>query len=154
MARRFSIIICLIILSCSSDNNINRNYLVFGKYAGFCIGNCIQVYKIENQALFVDTLQKYPSSNQPYEGSYVPLTHNQYEQSKSLLEAIPDQILSLEETVIGQPDAVDQGGYYIEIKTASIHRYWLIDTNLSQVPEFMHDFLNQVDNRIATMYNK
>lgn len=154
MVRRFLLIFSLIAFSCNADDTIDRNYLIFGKYAGFCLENCTQIFKIENRALFADTLQSYPGSNQPYQGSYIPLTQFQFEQSKSLLDNIPDQILSLNDTVIGQPDAVDQGGYYIEIKTGNVHRYWLIDTDLSKVPEFMHDFLNMVNNRVMTMYDK
>lgn len=154
MARRFLLILTVIVLSCNSGDSIDRDYLIFGKYAGFCLENCTHIFKIEDQSLFADTLQEYPGVNHPYEGSYMPLTQFQYEKSKILLDAIPDQIFSLDDTVIGQPDAVDQGGYYIEIKTANVHRYWLIDTDLSRAPEFMHDFLNLVNDRVTTMYDK
>lgn len=116
------------------DETIHGDYLVFGKYHGECFGDqCIQIFKIENDSLFADTLRLYPSAQTPYSGLYQPLAQNQFDSTKNLLDVIPQQILSLKNTIIGQLDAADQGGFYIEIKTNEGIRYWLIDTDRSGI---------------------
>ena len=57
------------------------------------------------------------------------------------------------ELVIGCPDCYDQGGYYIEVEENGIKRSWYIDTNKADVPEYLHDFLDRISDKIELINN-
>lgn len=65
----------------------------------------------------------------------------------------PNDLLDITEKVIGQPDAGDWGGLYIEYSRNEIRQFWLIDRNKSNVPSYLHGFIDKVNERIA-MINK
>lgn len=50
--------------------------------------------------------------------------------------------------VIGQPDAGDWGGFYIEYNFDGVRKFWLLDQMKRNVPNGYHDFLDQVNKKI------
>ena len=95
-----------------SENTSQNSYVVFGQFYGECIGEaCVEIFKIENSALYEDTLDRYPSHNNlPHSTSYVSLSNEEYEKVKHISDLIPDELFAEDALVIGQPDAGDWGG--------------------------------------------
>ncbi|MCI0708134.1 MAG: hypothetical protein L0Y80_11695 [Ignavibacteriae bacterium] len=123
------------------DSGIRADYLVFGRFAGLCLGEqCVEIFKIEKTALFEDTLDQHPANL--YNGSYVRLSDEQYNEVSHLTAIVPYDVFSLQDGVIGQPDAHDQGGIYLELVKDGVRRSWRIDTVKERIPEFLHAFLD------------
>ncbi len=112
---------------------------------------CVEIFKLENGNLHEDTTDRYPFGNAPYNGIYVMRSSEEYDLVKDLINYIPSQLLSENDTTIGIPDAYDQGGYYLEVKEAGESRFWLIDTDKDNLPAYIHAFtdtLNSYVNRL------
>lgn len=135
-----------------SDNSEN-SYLVFGRFYGECIGeSCIEIFKIQNDALYEDTLDVYPTQNNlPHITSYIQLPHEKYEKAKHLLGHIPNDLFSEDTVRIGEPDAGDWGGFYLEVEQSGATKSWLIDTKKSNIPNYLHVLVDSLHSAIDNL---
>ncbi len=150
----FSVIILL--SSCIIEPyEIKRpDYFIFGHFYGECMGeNCVEIFKIENEMLYEDENDTYPTSTDFNMAKWKMLDKTEYEKVKNLGEFFPEKLLNDDKKVIGQPDAGDWGGIYIEIKIGDTHKFWLIDKMRSNVPKEYHEFLNKVEEKINLLQN-
>lgn len=137
-----------------SENPVGQlesdDYVVFGDFFGECIGEgCIDIFKIQDGRVFSDTLDRYPSASKlPHQTAYVEISNDSYEALEDILSRIPEELYVEDRTVIGQPDAGDWGGYYLEIKIDDETRYWLIDKMEDNLPSYLHAFVEQLDEAI------
>ena len=128
-----------------ATSEITNDYLVFGSFYGECFGEqCIEIYKLDNHHLYEDTRDMYPGSTQPYQGSYQKLHDSLYSQVQHITMKVPAQLLQETGSVIGQPDAGDWGGYYLETKQNGQVRFWLIDTKKENLPSYLHPFVDEL----------
>ncbi len=156
------ILICLAIALCACDTEeeallfaekptIQGDYIVFGWYYGFCEGEqCIEIFKLTGDALYEDSNDNYPDSQQPYKGDYEKLSQEKFEAANSLADYIPPTLFKINDTIIGQPDFSDGGGVYFEYNVGSIHRYWLIDQFTHIIPEELQPLVTKV-NEVVTI---
>lgn len=148
----FLIFSCFFTVSCV-DGEVHTStldYLIFGHFYGECMGDsCVEIFKLEDNRLSEDTKDQYPSSADFYRGTYVPLSDEQYELARDLNRYFPHQLLEEEGRVIGQPDAGDWGGLYIEYGYQGERQFWLIDQKKSNLPEYLHVFRDKVNEKIA-----
>jgi hypothetical protein len=145
-------VLILLITKCINNSEIeeNKNYLVFGDFYGECFGEgCVDIYKIQNEKLFEDTLDIYPSYlEMPQKTSYIQLSHLQFLAVKDIWYYFPDSLYIETEILIGQPDAADGGGFYLETNKNGKQQYWLIDKIKSNVPGYLHSFMDSLDNKL------
>jgi len=147
----------IVLTSCKKQevlepSNIEIDTLVFGQYFGFCEGEtCIEVFKLEGDKVYEDTKDVLPTEAAFYEGEFVELGQRYYEVSKDLVDSFPLDLLQETETVIGLPDAGDWGGVYIEYKTEDTHKFWLLDKNTNNVPDYLIDFIKEVGVKVDLM---
>lgn len=128
---------------------VDYDYVVFGDYYGECLKNCIHIYKLENNSMYVDSRQKYPIIAESYKGEYHDILDDAiYEETKDLMDAIPYDILKSHDTVIGQPDAGDWGGIYLEVSIDGEVEYWLIDKMEVNLPENLKAFVAKVNEKL------
>ena len=128
----------------------DSDYIIFGHFYGECWGEeCVEIFKIENENLYEDTTDHYPFGNAPYDGMYVPLSSAKYELVKDLVTHVPNQLLNETDTIIGIPDAYDQGGYYLELEEAGNVRFWMIDSDTGNIPGYLHAFTDTLNNYIG-----
>lgn len=149
-------VFCLLgLLACKPDDDdvVTPDYLVFGLYYGECYGGetCIEIYKLQNKSLFEDTNDKYPTGKQAYKGNYVLQNDLQYQKVKDLINAVPTKLLKEKNNIIGQPDAGDWGGIYVEIKRKGTLKFYLIDTQTENIPSYLHSFTNEVKRRVKEL---
>ncbi len=152
--RKFPILITilLIALSCQTDEIVlaENDYIVFGDYYGMCFGNdCVDIYRLESNRLLADTKKQYPSRLSFYEGNYSELGSVKFEAVKDIVSFFPNELLNVKDTVIGQPDAGDWGGFYIEYNYNGKHRFWLLDKMKSNVPESLHPFIDKLNEKLS-----
>ena len=147
--------ILLLLHSCAEDD-VSKipDYLVFGHFYGFCIGeSCIQIYKLENDKLYMDTSHQYPRYDEFYLGAYVEMEDSLFGLVNDLRDHFPEQLLYEQDTVFGCPDCADQGGLYIEYKSDNIHKYWIIDQFAGNVPVYLHQYMDKVNEKIDLLNN-
>lgn len=143
----------ILLLSCNKDNDDNDkiqfDYLIFGRINGECIGEiCIEIFKITETSLFEDTLDS------PVQGfEFVALENAKFEQVKDLIDFFPRQLLNQNETVFGCPNCLDQGELFIQISKNGIIKTWSIDQFKNDVPSYLHNFMDKVNEKIAIINN-
>jgi hypothetical protein len=147
----------LLISSCKKEEDQSGevpDYLIFGHFYGECIGEgCIEIFCLEPTRLLEDANDNYPNSNSFYAADFYPLSTEQFNSANGLMDYFPDTLLSMTETVIGQPDYADGGGLYIEYNVGSVRRFWLIDKAKYNVPVGLHEFIDKVNERIDLINN-
>lgn len=140
--------------SCKKDNVelSNSDYIIFGHFYGECGGEgCVEIFRLEEGKLFEDTKDKYPNSNDFYVGNYVQLSEQKFNITKDLTSSFPTDLLNETSTVIGQPDAGDWGGLYVEYNFTGIRKFWLLDQMKSNVPTKYHEFIDKVNEKITKL---
>lgn len=150
-------LVAVLFFSHCSDDTVQfsqqSDYLIFGHFYGECFGeSCVEIFKITDGKVFEDTLDRYPSaSNLPNPTSFVQLSNDNFEQAKFITGRIPAKLFEENETVIGQPDAGDWGGFYAETNVSGVQRYWLIDKMESNLPAYLHDFTASLNEAIQKL---
>ena len=146
------IILLLFLNGCDKNDNKNpnQNYLVFGHYYGMCGGeSCVEIFKINNENLWEDLNDAYPSPTNYYVGDFHTLDNNLFNQVSDLLTFFPSDLLNEKAIVIGMPDYADGGGLYIEYNYFGEHKFWLIDQITTNVPDYLHNFIDIVNDKIS-----
>ena len=67
------------------------------------------------------------------------------------MDQFPEQLYSETDHVLGQPDAGDWGGIYVEIKHVNDPArsgFWLLDQMESNMPQVYNDFVDQINEKI------
>jgi hypothetical protein len=143
-----------LLTSCDKDDIelSNSDYIVFGHFYGECMGEqCVEIFRLEKEKLCEDTKDQYPNSNDFYSGNYVQLSQQKFDAIKDLTNSFPTDLLNETDIVIGQPDAGDWGGLYIEYNFNGVRKFWLLDQNKSNVPTKYHDFIDKVNEKIELL---
>ncbi len=149
------IIAFFVVLVSACDRNpagfSGNSYLVFGHFYGECFGElCVEIFKIQNEQLYEDTLDNYPTvSNLPHVTDYRQRSSDEYDKIKHLQVLIPELLFEESSILIGQPDAGDWGGFYVETDQSGEKRYWLIDKMKSNIPEYLYEFTDSLDAAIS-----
>lgn len=142
-----------VLLSCDEDERISlkdSSYIIFGHFYGFCMGEkCIEIFKLTDTALYEDVRDRYPSTDSPYSGDFKPVEQFKFEMVKQLRDELPSELLEVEDRRIGQPDAGDWGGYYLEIPYRGKTRFWLIDKNELYLPENLKSFASRLSEYLS-----
>lgn len=157
---------CVLLLSvflwsrCSEEETANglkiENYLTFGTYYGECQENCVEIYYLrpDEKLLYKADEPKYPvyeADSFPYGMHFTAVSQAQYELSKGLITQIPENLFAETALVIGEPDAMDQGGIYVEtVHRNMMHKYY-IDTNKEAIPRYLHPFVDEVLRTVSAL---
>ncbi len=144
----FSIVVSF--QSCSTSS-VETDYLIFGHFYGECVGEgCIEIFKLTDTVLYEDSNDIYPNpANQSYDGNFKALSNEKFVLVRELKNNFPDELLDEKDSVIGQPDAGDWGGLYVEVVENGTKRAWNIDTMKDNVPSKYHTFVDQIQEKIA-----
>jgi len=140
------VILALVFSACSKEENISprKDYTIFGHFYGECFGEeCIEIFKIQHESLYEDTNDYYPFADNCYHGEYIMLEEEKFAKVKDLPTLIPHEIYN-EENVIGEPDAGDWGGIFLETSINGEVRYWKIDMMKENLPEYLHEFVDTI----------
>jgi len=149
-------LIVLLFSSCKKETMdlAENDYLVFGHFYGECMGEgCVEIFRIESDKLLEDTKDTYPGSIDFYKANYKSLSVEDFQNTQDLVSYFPNDLLTEKNTVIGQPDAGDWGGIYIEYNYKGIHKFWLIDKMKSNVPDKYYNFIDKVEEKISKLQN-
>lgn len=157
MKKLFFISLVVLITSCKKEGNNAQfqptDYLIFGDFYGMCAGEqCVDIYKLGDSALYEDVNAHYPNSTELYDGQFTyQLSAQQYNATKDLIDVFPTGLLTESDTVIGQPDAGDWGGYYVEYNFNGTRKFWLIDKMKENVPSEYHNFVDKMEEKLQML---
>jgi hypothetical protein len=98
-----------------------------------------------------DTRDDYPRSDGFYQADYQLRSYEDFLECQELMTAFPSSLWEEDETIIGQPDAGDWGGIYVEYKYQGKHQFWLLDQQKSNVPEVYHPFIELINAKIQAL---
>lgn len=137
-----------ILISCDDDEGVILNdgsFLIFGHFYGECLGEgCVETFKLTDNELLEDTLDDYSGTNL----EFVALDNGLFERVKDLTDTFPQELLTENETILGCPDCADGGGLFIQYSRNGNIKSWRIDQNKENVPEYLYDFMDQVNEKI------
>lgn len=136
MKRIFSaLILTLLSLTACEDSSADLqegDYLIFGRFAGFCQGDCFSVFRVTQSDLTEDeTAQRYTGTDYEYTADRT-LSHAEYDLAKDLLSSLPTELLTSDKEVYGCPDCADQGGFLISFSYNGAEKTFRIDTNQTE----------------------
>ncbi len=144
-----------ILFACNKDDdseiNINeQNFLIFGHFYGECFGEgCVETFKLTDKSLYEDTIDDYNGQNM----EFVELENETFEQVKNIMDFFPNQLLNQNETVFGCPDCADGGGLFIQYSENGNKKSWRIDQVKDNVPTYLHNFIDKVNEKIELINN-
>ncbi len=133
------------------ENTSGEFSLVFGKYHGFCAGDCVSLYKISGEQLFEDDLMRFSGWDTPVFKD-TPMSKQRYQQAKVLLDNFSPSLLQTDAETIGCPDCADQGGYYLEWQQGEVLRRWRIDTNENELPNDLVAYTRQITQVLESLH--
>ena len=151
MKKLLLLLLCVPLLfnSCDKNNEFeisDNDYLIFGHFYGMCGGEeCVETFKLTDEKLYEDLNDNY-SGTEPF--NFVILEDEKYNDVKDLISAFPSQLFNENDTTFGCPDCWDQGGLFIEYKKDGNLKKWRIDQSKNQVPYYLHDFMDKVNEKI------
>jgi hypothetical protein len=105
----------------------------------------VETFKLTNSQLLEDTIDDYSGQQLNFEA----LSDVLYQQVRDLPDYFPLEFLNENEAVIGCPDCADGGGLFIFYSKNGKQQSWRIDQAKGNVPTYLHDFIDQVNARIA-----
>ncbi len=152
-------ILIITFLSCNRDDTPNvKNEvvdngpgkiesLVFGSYAGFCLGDCEDIFKIDSNTLERGDMTNIFSEGAVFKSSFT-YRNDQFEQYKFLLQEIPEELIIGKDKIYGCPDCADQGGFYFLIQTrdGDKKRYNIDTSDTSDQSEDILKFKSKITN--------
>ena len=143
------ILFSLIVLSsCRYDEitlDTTKDHLVFGTFYGMCVGNCVNFYVMEGNALYEVNNHQYPSQQLRVDiSSLTKLDDAKYQSVQKIWTEFPERLKFETQTVFGCPDCTDAGGTYIEITTGNDVKYWYIDNSGRDVPLYIQEYTNLI----------
>lgn len=155
MKRLLVIILCSLSFSCSTDESLSfegefdndGDFIVFGNYFGFTSTGhpAVNIYKLTNSTVSKDLKAEYPSRQNMYDGAFEIMDQEQFLKVNYLLNQDYSPLINTADTVIGCIDCADGGGVYIELKTGSFHRFWLLDRTKFMIDENLHTIVDSID---------
>lgn len=148
--RSFIALICVIVAGCvNHDIQITSptDSFVFGRYFGYCAGDCYDVFVLSNSSLYHSEDETYPTKGSPWALPRLSsLNNNQKDIATELRGLVPQSLLNKKENVIGCVDCGDFGAVYIELNQNGQKRFWYID-NMTTDPD-LKNFVVTVHKKI------
>jgi hypothetical protein len=146
-----------VLLSCEKTDEVDNgivltesDFLVFGHFYGECGGEgCVETFKLTSENVFEDIIDDYSGQNL----DFTELSNEKFELVKDLKDGFPNQLLSASETIFGCPDCADGGGLFIQYSDNGTIKSWRIDQNKDNVPSYMRNFIDKVNEKISLLNN-
>lgn len=135
----------------SKNADVDYDYVIFGDYYGECAGDCVHIYKLSADKLYAIENGPYPHGTQTYPGKYTQLSTALYEEVKNLPNGIPYETLKNSDTTIGEPDAGDSGGIYLEVSVDGERDYWFLDKKEDNLPNNLKSLVDDINEKLAVL---
>lgn len=144
------LILGLSLAGCAEKVIPDANGFVFGSWYGFCIENCIHVYKLENGKLYPDDMStRHQSEEITFEKT--PLDEKWAKKAQELYELFPAYLSKNPNLTIGCPDCHDQGVLYLAFEENEKSIEWKIDPVENNYPPEIKVFIDEMKELISEL---
>jgi hypothetical protein len=140
------IILCssaLVLFNACKKDIANPDTFTFGRFCGFCMGDCATVFKLEQNQLFADDMTESIHTT-PLRFKTAPLSDDKRLIAKQLADAMPAQLLNETAETIGCPGCWDQCGYLIVWNQNGVSKQWYLDSAEGSVPAYLKPFVVKI----------
>lgn len=143
-----SIAFVFVLFACGDNTSLNSDYVIFGSFAGECGGEaCVETFKLTDDKLYEDQKDNYNGD----EFEWLELSNEKFDQVKDIRDAIPMELIALQDSTFGCPDCYDQGGVFIQVKESDEISSWRIDSNKNDIPDFLHNLIDAVFEKVSLL---
>lgn len=110
------------------------------------------VFKIDTQKITKDNVVDHYTSDYTFKSSF-DYAKEVYNEHKSLLTIIPDELKNGTDKTYGCPDCGDQGGYYflLEMSNGGIKKYTIDTDNTADQTSEIIEFKKKIANSIRVL---
>lgn len=147
------VLLCVMLTACKDDPCSKPlpegDTFIFSKYYCECTGNCIAGYKLATEGLFHGAGTWCDPAALTF--SATPLSDDKACLAQTLRYAIPAQMFYSDEKTYGCPDCGDWGGYYIELTSGGITKYWRLDTHKDGLPADIKAYVEMLEQTLADL---
>lgn len=126
------------------------DYLIFGKFYGFCGGNCVHLYKMTTTELFADNMDRF-EHGKAVTFDKTNLGSAKIEIAKTVCAQFTSDIKNEKSDRIGCPDCHDQGNIYVELKQNGKVQKWFIDPSVNAQPAYLQPFAKVIEDAIVKL---
>ena len=137
------LIFILMVHACSIGGCPDGNYIIFGHSYGECAGtDCVKIFKLSETGLYFDTKAK---ERKPDNWKFKQLSESEFIKAQDLWDLFPVQLLSMPDTTFGCPDCRDQGAIILEFSDGDQSLRFSIDQDHNEIPQFLHAYVNKIN---------
>jgi hypothetical protein len=152
MKKQILLMLTIIVLfSCRKQDDYlpnNSSYFAFGKYYGFCFGNCAHFFSISSGKLYRDNMERFEGALK-FNGD--ALSKDDYSLAIPFKLDFPQYLSDRPNIVIGEPDSHDQGSIYIELLQNGVMKKWTIDPDVEKQPLEIRNYISTLSNTIEQL---
>lgn len=140
----FFLLLLFSLTTCKEEEKPEQEAFIFGQWNFRCTGNCIQIYKLIGEKLYVDNMNSFREapiitySKTPKEEKYAVI-------AKELEQAFPkDYMMPRGLSLIACPVCVEEGGYYLAFERESEIIWWQVGNIPELWPEEIRPFMQKL----------
>jgi hypothetical protein len=154
----FCLVAFIMLLSCKSDDDAvdakvvptGETYLIFGHFFGECYEpECVVNYKLTDSKLYEDV--NHSAHEEYYE--FIELDNDTFEQINDLMDSFPEELLDETERFIGTQQGSEPAVIVIYYFHNDVLRHWIIEKYKNDVPNYLHPFVDKVNEKIELLIN-
>lgn len=132
MMKKLSLILLVFVLalvSCEDEDfTTYSGEVLFGNFAGHCLGNCFTAFRLDDVNLESDDNDGH-FSFENYQFSHSrTLNETAFNEAKNIFQSFPSEFINGGKDRYGCPDCADQGGYFIIFYVADEKKMVILDT--------------------------
>jgi hypothetical protein len=143
-------ILSILVTACADHDLDSSTSFAFGRYYGYCAGDCSDAFVLKNNSLYQSEGEIYPDTDRPWSlPALNSLNNDQKNAVAELPSLLPQSLVDSETNIIGCPDCTDFGAVYIELNQNGHRRFWYID-NATQDQE-IKNFISVVHDKITLL---
>jgi len=115
--------------------------IIFGVSYAECAGDCSRNFLLTSTQVFADNCDYCQIDAIDFQTD--PLDNNKFQIAKPLLE-VPDELLTMDDTIFGCPGCTDEGGFYLEITKNGEKHVFQWSSFLTDVPANLLPYFDKV----------
>ena len=140
--------------SCSIHNRDNIDYIIYGTYAGECMGHCSLMFKLDTSKLFVDTTGSFFNNwEKTVTFNNDTLSREDFLNAQDIRQKLPTLLLTSSSTSFGRPDGYDQGGIFVQFKIDKEIKTFYIDVDKDKIPSGLRNFAELIESKVTSKWD-
>ena len=139
----YILLVSFLFVQCEDRLQEEGSYFIFGRYNGFCMENCSQLYKYENGFVYEDDMNTVRDESELIfkEDANEEIDISSVEK---LFNELPDELLEVQSKTYGCPGCLDQDIILVQYHDGKELSAWRLDSFTENMPENIAEYANRV----------